>query len=477
MEEKKLLLRKPSKKVIWIIVAVVLVVLVVVFTSLKNQASKKSETAYQTQTLSKGELVAVIGGTGTVRSNQSAYLTWQTSGRVEKINYEIGDSVSTGDVLASLELTSLPQSVISAQASLIQAKQDLQDLEQSTSALANAQLTLAKAQEAYNSALNDYWNRDQTQGTSKQITLTEAKLQILDNKIYDLQKLYDNMAELKDTDTKKAQTLQNLTQDKIDRDTLKRLLDYYKATMNPTDLAVMEGNLAVAKANLEQAQSDYDRIKATGVDPNTLAADQANIAALQATVNFGSLTAPFSGVVTESNSLVGDLVNAGTTSFRIDDLSRLLVDVEIPEVDINSVKLGQTATLTFDAVSNKEYSAKVIKMDSVGTPSNGVVNFTVTLQVLDADNQVKPGMTAAVNITVTQLKNVLTVPNRAVRTVNNKRVIYLLKNGIALPVPVELGSSSDTSSVILSGDVKAGDVVILNPSTDLLSVMQQQSAR
>jgi HlyD family secretion protein len=475
MEEKKPLFKKPSKRALWIIIAVVLVVLVVVFTSIKNQASKKSETAYQTQTLSKGELVAVIGGTGTVRSNQSAVLTWQTNGRVEKINYEIGDPVSSGDVLASLELTSLPQSVISAQASLIQAKQDLQDLEQSTNALANAQLALAKAQEAYNSALDDYWNRDQTQGSSNIITVTQTKLQILDNKIVDLQKLYDDMAELKDTDTDKAQALQNLTQAKIDRDKLKKLLDYYKATMNPSDLALMEGNLAVAKANLEQAQRDYDRIKSTGVDPNVVAADQANIAALQATVNMASLTAPFSGVVTESNNLVGDLVTAGTTSFRIDDLSRLLVDVEIPEVDINSVKLGQTATLTFDAVANKEYSAKVIKMDTVGTPSNGVVNFTVTLQVLDADDQVKPGMTAAVNITVTQLKNVLTVPNRAVRTVNNQRVIYLLKNGLAVSVPVELGSSSDTSSVILSGDVKAGDIVILNPSTDLLSVMQQSA--
>lgn len=475
MEEKKPLFKKPSKRALWIILGVVLVVLVVVFTSIKNQASKKSETAYQTQTLSKGELVAVIGGTGTVRSNQSAILTWQTNGRVEKINYQIGDPVSTGDVLASLELTSLPQSVISAQASLIQAKQDLQDLEQSTNALANAQLALAKAQEAYNSALDDYWNRDQTQGSSNIITVTQTKLQILDNKIVDLQKLYDDMAELKDTDTAKAQALQNLTQAKIDRDKLKKLLDYYKATMNPSDLALMEGNLAVAKANLEQAQRDYDRIKSTGVDPNVVAADQANIAALQATVNMASLTSPFSGVVTESNNLVGDLVTAGTTSFRVDDLSRLLVDVEIPEVDINSVKLGQTATLTFDAVSNKEYSAKVIKMDSVGTPTNGVVNFTVTLQVLDADEQVKPGMTAAVNITVTQLKNVLTVPNRAVRTVNNQRVIYLLKNGLAVSVPVELGSSSDTSSVILSGDVKVGDIVILNPSTDLLSVMQQSA--
>ena len=246
--------------------------------------------------------------------------------------------------------------------------------------------------------------------------------------------------------------------------------------MNPVDLDILEGKLAVAKSNLEQAQRDYDRIKSTGVDPNLVAEDQANIAALQATVNMGSLTAPFSGVVTESNSLIGDLVNAGTTSFRIDDMSKLLVDVQISEVDINSIKVGQPATLTFDAVTDKSYSAKVIKVASVGNTTSGTVNFTVTLQVLNPDEQVKPGMTAAVNFTVTQLKDILTIPNRAVRTVNNQRVVYILKNGIATAVPVELGASSDTSSQVLSGDLKEGDQIILNPSTDLLSLMQSSGA-
>lgn len=475
MEEKKFF-KRGNKKLLWIIGGIVVVAAIVIIVSLNNQASKKSQNSYQTQTLSKGELVAVVGATGTVRSNQTAYLNWQTNGRIEKINYEIGESVASGETLASLELTSLPQAVISAQANLIQAKQNLQDLLDSTNGMATAELNLANAQEAYNSALDNYWNKNNTQASENEITVTQTKLQILDNKIVDLKKLYDNMAELKDTDTAKAQALQNLTQARIDRDKLKRLLDYYESHLNQVDLDVLEGKLAVAKANLEQAQRDYDRIKATGVDPNLVAEDQANIAALQATVNMSSLTAPFSGVVTESNSLVGDLVNAGTTSFRIDDISKLLVDVQISEVDINNIKVGQPATLTFDAITDKEYSAKVTKVASVGNTTSGTVNFTVTLQVLNPDEQVKPGMTAAVNITVTQLKDVLTIPNRAVRTVNNQRVVYILKNGLATAVPIELGASSDTSSQVLSGDLKEGDQIILNPSTDLISLMQQSSS-
>ena len=148
------------------------------------------------------------------------------------------------------------------------------------------------------------------------------------------------------------------------------------------------------------------------------------------------------------------------------------MDVQVPEGDINSIKVGQSAVLTFDAIANQEYSGKVVSVARVGDDANGVVNFKVTLQLLNPDDQVLPGMTAAVNITVTQLDDVLSVPNRAVRTVNGSTVIYLLKNGQVVSVPVELGAASDTNTQILSGDVQAGDTLILNPPSSLINLMQ-----
>ncbi len=75
-------------------------------------------------------------------------------------------------------------------------------------------------------------------------------------------------------------------------------------------------------------------------------------------------------------------------------------------------------------------------------------------------------MTAAVNIVISNLKDILLIPNRAVRLVDGKRVIYLMKNGIQTTVEVEIGASSDTMSEYVSGDVKEGDVIILNPTID-----------
>ena len=177
------------------------------------------------------------------------------------------------------------------------------------------------------------------------------------------------------------------------------------------------------------------------------------------------LTAPIAGTITQINIKPGDQAVPGSMAIRIDDLSRLMVDVQIPEVDINQILLGQSANLTFDASLGKQYIGKVIKVSPVGTSVAGVVNFTVTIELTDVDQTIRPGMTAAVNLIVSELEDVLLVPNRAVRLREGQRMIYVLRNGEAVSVNIQIGATSDLYSQILSGDVRAGDLVILNPPT------------
>ncbi|HJR81756.1 MAG TPA: efflux RND transporter periplasmic adaptor subunit, partial [Anaerolineales bacterium] len=190
---------------------------------------------------------------------------------------------------------------------------------------------------------------------------------------------------------------------------------------------------------------------------------EARVDAAQATLNLARLIAPFSGIVTEAYPLPGDQVAAGATAFRLDDLSSLLVDVEVSEVDINSVSIGQPVTLSFDAILGKEYNGEVVEVAQTGTAVQGVVNFKVTVELTNADQDVKPGMTAAVNIVVNEMQDVVLVPNRAVRLVEGQRVVYLLAENQAVKTEIRLGPSSDTMSVIAGGGVEEGDIVILNP--------------
>ena len=98
--------------------------------------------------------------------------------------------------------------------------------------------------------------------------------------------------------------------------------------------------------------------------------------------------------------------------------------------------------------------------------SGSGVDFTVTLKIVDPDDQVKPGMTAAVNIIVSEETDILTIPSRAVRLDEGERFIYVLRNGQLQKVVIGIGANSDTNIEITSGDVKEGDLIVLNPPFD-----------
>jgi HlyD family secretion protein len=228
------------------------------------------------------------------------------------------------------------------------------------------------------------------------------------------------------------------------------------------DKSLAEANLSLAQARLEDAQRRYDRVQ-DGPDPRDVEALEARITASQATLDLVRLTAPFAGTITDVEIKPGDQASPGKMAFRVDDLTKLLVDVRISEVDINRIFIGQEVNLTFDAIQGKEYTGRVSEVSNIGTITQGVVDFAVTIELLDADERVKPGMTAAVNIVVEKLENVLLVPNRAVRVLNSQRTIYILREDQMVRINITLGATSDTFSEVIGGDLTAGDLIVLNP--------------
>jgi HlyD family secretion protein len=92
----------------------------------------------------------------------------------------------------------------------------------------------------------------------------------------------------------------------------------------------------------------------------------------------------------------------------------------------------------------------------------------VTIELHNPDEDVRPGMTSAVNIVVNQLDEALLIPNRAVRVVDGERVVFMLKNNIFESVPVTLGASSDMYSEIIDSGLNVGDEIIINPPAMLM---------
>ncbi|HEX9012400.1 MAG TPA: efflux RND transporter periplasmic adaptor subunit, partial [Anaerolineaceae bacterium] len=224
-----------------------------------------------------------------------------------------------------------------------------------------------------------------------------------------------------------------------------------------------DANLQVAQAQVLTAQQNWDKVK-DGPDAQEVAAARARVAAAQAAINLGRITAPFAGTITTVNIKPGDQAAPGTAAFQIDDLSSLYIDIEVSEVDIDRIKTGQPVTLSLDAIQGSTFEGKVSDVAPVGsTDKSNTVNFIATVEVDDPSQQIRPGMTAAANIAVSQLKNVLLVPNRAIRTQSGKRIVYVMRNGLPTPVEITLGASSNTSSQVVGGDVQEGEDIVLNP--------------
>jgi HlyD family secretion protein len=469
----------------------------------------------QTEPAGRGDLIATVGATGVVRSNQQAVLSWQTSGTAEDIAVRTGDTVEAEAVLASIRQTTLPQNVILAQADLVGARQALEDLQNTALQEAQALKAVEDAQQALDDALNPELEQAlalqaiadaqkavdvaesqlhiiQTPAGQASIDAQKAQVILAQNALEQAQEAFEPWADKPEDNLIRANLQANLSAAQQNYDAAVRTLNGLLSTGDPFDISLAQANLFTAQAQLLQAERDYEKIKdgpnpadvalleaqladaqesyaeiLDGPNPDDIAAAEARVAAAQATLDSAFVTAPFAGVITEVLAKPGDLVSPGTAAFRLDDLSRLFVDVEVSEIDINRIAVGQEALLTFDAVLATEYHGTVTEVAVVGTTVQGVVSFKVTIELLDANENVRPGMTAGVNLVVSQLEDVFRVPNRAVRVLEGERVVYILDaNGLPVPVGVVLGASSDTYSEVVGGDLEEGDTIVLNPPTD-----------
>jgi HlyD family secretion protein len=458
----KTLIRKP-----WFLAVLAVVVLIAAFLvirAVRARAAAASSAALTTTKVVVGSLTSQVGATGTARARQSATLGFQTTGTVDQVNVKTGDLVRAGDVLATLTQTSLSPQLILAQADLVSAQRALDDLMKSSAAKAQAQLTLANAQKALVD-VQFKWDVQQPGNRASSTTLkaAESKLVVAEDNMNRAKGVYDSAPS--SDEERKAQAYLNYAAAVQQYQSALASLNWYRGKPTDNDQAILDAQLAQAEAAVADAQRAWDRVK-DGPNPDDIAAAKARVASAQANVNIARIAAPFAGTITMVNIIPGDQVSPGTPAAGLADLTTYFVDVQVSEVDIDKVQAGQPVALTFDAIMDKSYTGKVTDIGMTGAIVQGVVTFEVTVQILDADPSVKPGMTAGVNILTTEINGVLVVPNRSVRTQDGERVVYVMRNGTPTPVKVKLGATSDTQSQVLPGDLKEGDEILVNPPTN-----------
>ncbi len=247
----------------------------------------------------------------------------------------------------------------------------------------------------------------------------------------------------------------------------KDALDLAKANREKT-LAGYETKLKSAKENYNVAKAKLDEILAPA-DKHDLALAQskveqskANLEAINKNISDSIIKAPIDGVVSKVNYEEGEKVGAGTNVITILINSDYDIEVLISESDIEKVKKKQDANITLDAFGDDlVFTGKVYFIEPAQTEVQDVIYYKVDIVFNSEGKNIKPGMTANVDIITAQKDNVLIVPMRAIIEKNKKKYVRLLQGKTYKEQEIKTGIYGDDSLVEVVSGLKKGDLVVL----------------
>ena len=160
---------------------------------------------------------------------------------------------------------------------------------------------------------------------------------------------------------------------------------------------------------------------------------------------------------------IRDRATPGAPAMTILNEDAYHITVQVDEIDIDRVEVGQPAAITLDALPDAPLTGTVSEIAPTSTSTTGVVTYLVTINIADDAANLRPGMSASAAITVDEIDAVLVVPNWAVRLNRETGEAFVLvrrADGTVEEVVVETGLRNESASEVLSG-LNEGDVVVL----------------
>ena len=240
-----------------------------------------------------------------------------------------------------------------------------------------------------------------------------------------------------------------------------------------TAINVQEGG-AVNKDDIVLQISGEDLTEAIQSAAETLRSAELNMDNLQEAMNNYTVTSPISGTIIEKNAKAGDALTAGADLCTIYDLSYLVMVINVDELQVSDVSVGQSVQVTADAVPDKTYTGTVTRVSMKGSSNGGTTTYPVTVRI-DETEGLRPGMNANAEIVIAEARNALAVPNAAI--VRGGYVLVTKDSPSAanadpdmtapegyVYVPVKIGVSDDDYTQIISG-VTGNDTVAYDPSS------------
>ena len=498
---KKLLTGKKSRK--WIVLCVLAVAVIggaAAFMSRTKAKAAKAETSYTTASVEKRSITNSLTGSGTLQPADSYTVTTLVSGEVLSDAFEEGDMVEKDQLLYTIDSSDVSTTESQAQTSYSQAlkaKYPTADISGTVSEVyvSNGDAVNAGAELLKISASNDltidfqfsYANDgDFYVGQPARIYIT-GYAGYIDGTVAQVggSSMANDTGMKMTTVRVKAANPGLVTGDCTASATIGNYTSYGQTTVKigtgSTITATVSGKVSGLTLMPGDSVSNGQRICTITGDSvdNQIENAKTSLENAQERLDDYRITSPITGTVVEKTVKAGDNVGTGSNSNStlciIYDLSYLQMTLNIDELDIDNVEVGQTVNITSDAKEGQTFTGVVTKVSVVGTTSGGTTTYPVTVRIDDTEG-LRPGMNVDAEIVLTSADDVLAIPGTAVNRGNTVLITSdspSAANALEQEAPegyvyvqVETGVSDDSYIEVTSGLQEGDTVAYLRTASD-----------
>ncbi len=445
-----------------------------------------------------------VTAAGNIELVDTVQVVAQVNGYVEEVLVDVGDVIDSGDLLVALERGDLRRAVDQARINLTSAELQLENLlaDAGAAELAAAEADLKSAQEnlaevqngashgelaAARSSASSAWARynDLLDGASEneriQLAATVENARVT---MQEAQTAYDKVVWREDVGmTPQAAQLQQATI------SYESALAAYAEAIAPASKADLQSalsqaqtaqqqlddllagptavNIAAAEAQVAAARSKLDTLlrgaNETDIKLAQLSIEQAQLTLLAARLDLikAELVAPAAGTVLGVNVDESDRISAGAVAITLADLSQLQLTIDVAEVDIPKISVGQLADVTIDAFPDRVFAGMISGIDPSSNAQEGVIDYPVTVRLIDdALTDVRPGMTAVATLRRKMADARWLVPTTAIQENSDETIVLKSSDGQTLPVAVVVEGVQGEWTVVRSTQLQSGDEVM-----------------
>lgn len=441
-------IRTHKKRCIAAVVAVAVLAVVVIP---RKSRSTSADLAYTQEKLGRRDIVNVYDGSGTINAADSYTVKSLVTGTVLTADFELGDSIEKGDILYTIDISDVENNLASAQLSVEQAQRNYDDIAD----MQNVRTRISGEVSSFAVAAGDAVQAGQTVATIRD---TSVMLLAVDFPAAEAQSFVAGQAAQVMPDTT-FETLNGTIRSVSGADPAgdASLMTCTVTIAVPNAGSLTTAQAAVAQVNgvssLNSAHFTYQReetvvaaasgtvselcvkegstvrqddviLRITGKDldkqtqnaADSLRAAELQMSSAEKTISHYTIDAPISGTIVDKKVKAGDKLSANDTAMQnlctIYDMSYLEMKLNVDELKIRSLEVGQEVDITADAVPGETYKGVISSILVAGTTANGSTSYPVTVRIDDM-GELLPGMNATAKITTASVKNVLALPNAA----------------------------------------------------------------